>query len=181
MKIMKVIAAGVLALGMVSGAFAQGRVSFANVGLDAQNNFFQNPFTLAAGGALLEGTGYSVELLGGVDAGSLQSLGPIISSFSAGLFSGGDRAVPGATATGSFQVRAWDNAGGTITSYAAAVAANRAVASSAVWSQAVVNVGGAPAAAMPQLPALALAVVPEPSVVALAVVGVGLALLRRKK
>jgi len=86
-------------------------------------------------GAFLQGSGFSAELffavgtLGTVSESALQRLTGTITTFRTGASFGGTPApvvlpVPGVvpgSGIGTFQVRAWDNLGGTITSYDAAL------------------------------------------------------------
>jgi hypothetical protein len=179
------LAAGLLAIS--APAFGQGTILFANVGTGLNAPIFDENGTTR-----LAGTGFSVELLAGATAGSLQPISGAITSFltggSAGYFNNGGVAValPG-LAPGSqpfFQIRAWNNAGGTITSYAAATSSGQ----SAIFQLQSPSVLGDPSA-QPPIPAQSmrgltsfnLVPVPEPSTLVLGALGVAALFLRRRK
>jgi hypothetical protein len=226
---MKKILLFTASLVVAASAFAQGTVQFNNIVTASQLRFpiydveVGNPIAEKHGntstgqpagaqtysGALLAGTGYTVELWGIV--GSLATNTPATSnaltrlagtSFRTGtaagfintaLLPGGAPgvAVPGAPlggapANGTFQIRAWNNVGGTIANWANALA----LPAVARGASEIVNAGplggtGSPAATDPALNGMTsfnLHIVPEPSAIALGVLGLGtLMFLRRRK
>jgi len=148
------------------------------------------------GGTLLSGTGFTSQLWGHV--GMNQPLGTLdniaTSAFrtgaAAGFWTAVTAVVPNAPLDGqpyhgTFQVRAWDNRGGTITSWAMVLAdATVARGQSPVFSPSG-NLGGTgtPPATAPPLEGLVsfnlFTPVPEPSVIALGALGLGALLFRR--
>jgi len=97
--------------------------------------------------------------------------------------------VPGTTAGafGTFQLRAWDNKGGTVGTWAAAMADPTIARGSSALFTPTFPLGGltSPPTTPPGLQGLTsfnlVAVVPEPGVIALGVLGLGALLLRRRK
>ena len=84
--------------------------------------------------------------------------------------------------TGAIQMRVWDNQGGLITSWAAAVAAGVATGYSDIFQVAMSANASIPPPNMVGLTSFNLTTaVPEPSVIALGVLGLGALLLRRRK
>jgi len=164
-------------------------------------------------GALLNGTGFtatlwglnSANVTGSADLGAnnlallangVTTMRTSTSAANAGRFAGtGVNAVisdvrPGTTDRGTFQVRVWDNKGGTITSWDAAVAAfqrgGEAIGYSDLftvpWSLTQIGGLGTPSNLEGLRSFNLFTVVPEPSVIALGVLGAGcLFLLRRRK
>lgn len=139
-------------------------------------------------GARLAGTGFTSELWGGPlgSAESALTSGGATSSFRTGTgagFNNGGTAVIQGVAAGSqatVQLRAWNNMGGTVTSWAMAIA-NPLIphgSSDLVTSSALT---AAPATPVPAnlLRSFNLFVVPEPSLIALGALGLGALLLRR--
>lgn len=150
------------------------------------------------GGATLSGTGFTAQLWGHV--GQNQPLGSLdaiaTSSFrtgsAAGIITAVTAIVPNAPLDGTpyhgtFQMRAWNNMGGTITSWAM-VLANDSIArgASPVFTP-TGNLGGTgtPPATAPILEGLVsfnlFTPVPEPSLIALGALGLGALFLRRRK
>jgi len=152
------------------------------------------------GAAALSGTGFTFALFGGSSDGNLQLLGT--TTFRTGTGAGFTIAgsptvmVPGVPAGGvaRLQVRAWDNRGGTVTTWQDALASN-ATGGSAAGQSAIFNsrqLGGTDAGGTIFLTPTALfgmesfnllAPVPEPSTIALGILGgVGaLVLFRRRR
>jgi len=146
-------------------------------------------------GALLQGTGFTFAVYAGpssaVDSSALSLLVSTTfrtaagNALPAGLVLGGTVTVPG-VAPGNqakFQIRVWDNQGGTITSYAnAATRAASAMVSSAALGG--VDSGGNPVAT-PQTvgwSSFSVSSVPEPGTFVLAGLGAaGLLIFRRRK
>jgi len=171
----------------------------ANPLLQLRGNATTNGGTVVYTGPLLLGTGFTAALFGGPapisdetspNLSFVQSATFRTTASTAGFFIAPTAAqnVPGTTAGGSgtFQLRAWDNRGGTITTWAAALA-DPAVAhgSSALFTPSF-PLGGltSPPTTPPGLQGLTsfnLTLVPEPGVVALGVLGLGALLLRRRK
>jgi hypothetical protein len=185
-KIATLIAALVVA---TASAQAQGTLTFNNriVGVVDIKIFNTDGVTG------LDGTGYSVELYAGA-AGSLESAlsaTGITSTFRTGAAAGyftslGDVQVPNRP-TGSIaalQLRAWDNQGGTLTTYAEAFAAGALTGVSNVFDSADPLGGpGTPPLTAATLAGLqSFSLVPEPSIVVLGLLGGGcLLFLRRRK
>ena len=159
------------------------------------------------GGTLLAGTGFTATLwalnaanvTGNDAANNLVQVGAPVAFRAAGLFSGRVAAsaanpvvqdVTDASQHATFQLRAWDNQGGTITTWAQAVAARTALGYSPLFTVQQ-SLGGFPTG--PGLPpttppnliglqSFQLFAVPEPSTIALGILGAGcLFLLRRRK
>ena len=167
-------------------AFAQGYVNFANIGTGVAAPFHDN------NGTALTGGGYMVQLLAGTAAGSAtDALTPIFSgNFASGFFNAGSITVPAGDISGGsafFVVRAWSTMGGTVLSYAAAQSTVGALWGTTtafqVTPQSSATLPPAALAGMPQLNGNGnmIQTVPEPTVLALGVLGVGALLLRRRK
>jgi len=150
------------------------------------------------GGALLSGTGFTAQLWGHVGmaqpVGSLEAIATTAfrTGSAAGIMTAVNAVIPNSPADGNpyhgtFQVRAWNNMGGTITSWAM-VLANDSIARgvSTVFSPSG-NLGGTgtPPAPTPILEGLTsfnlFTPVPEPSLIALGALGLGALFLRRRK
>lgn len=171
----------------------------ASVGLNAQSVILANtPATIgvstskvsdaSAGGALCAGSAYSLQLYAGKDASSLAPVGAVahfLSGGGAGFFSAGTVILsglglnPGDVAT--VQVWAW---GGASANYDAAAGVNAPVGKSNIIT---VTTGGA--GSPPSLPAdlkgllafsLNTTTIPEPTTIALGLLGVGALMLRRR-
>jgi len=154
-------------------------------------------------GAAIAGTGFTAQLWGHVGTGVSEAQLVLLGSTSfrtgtgAGLINalglpGGNAllAVPGApidgnSYKGTFQLRAWNNQGGTVTDWAG-VLANQSIphGDSGVFSPGGDLGGtGTPPATAPNLTGITsfnLHVVPEPSMIALGALGLGALLLRRR-
>ena len=148
------------------------------------------PFTPYTGTPL--GAGYDVELLAGVVGTPLASLTPVAGSLVTTWFSGPGAgywdslalpAIPGTTTKATVAIAAWDNESGTITSLAAAQAANDPWGISSTATTAEL---GYDTVLPPTLPAgvtdfsLGLSTVPEPSTIALGIFGASAFLLRQR-
>jgi len=156
--------------------YGQGNVNFANAGVGLNSPFFD------VGGARLGAGTYTIELLAGPDAGSLVAAGAAYTgAFANGYFNAGQRTVSNVTtATAVALVRVWDNMGGTITSFAAAQAAGVRFGQSAATFNISLTTTPATPATMVNLGSITL--VPEPSTIALGLLGaVGAFLFRRRK
>lgn len=177
MKKLIALAIGVSLIGV--SMYGQGTIDFKNLapGLNAPV-FLANGTTKAPAGSA-----YTVELLAGLTAGSLSPVAT--ASFAApGIFLGGIKPLTGIAANQLpfFQVRAWDNASGTITSYANAL--NRG--ESAIWQLPASAPLGDPSASPPRPPPglqgmTSFSIVPEPATFALLALGAGALLIRRRK
>ena len=169
---------------------AQGYVNFSMrvTGTVVEHVYLGN----VASGPRIEGSGYSATLWAVNGAGQPESsLTPVpgsLTSFRTGATLGGTPAplvlqVPGVPAggTGTFQIRAWDNLNGTLSSYAAALAAGSPAGKSDLFDVSNLGDGGQ------NLPAdfanvRSFALTPEPGTTALLGLGaMGLWLVRRKK
>jgi len=167
-------------------AIGQGTVQFANLGVG-----LNAPVTIDVVGGTKAAAGYMAQLVLDV-GGSLTPVGAaanFIGSGAPGYFSGGvvtvSQVAPGAS--GTFQVFAWDSTAGSATSYAAALTAYNGGLTHGGWSNPVtIPTGGAgtpagPPASLTGLQPWAVTIVPEPSTIALGILGVGALLLRRRK
>lgn len=170
-----------------SAAYGQGTVNLSN-------NVGAKIFPiLTPSGGIVSGAGYSI---GVYKAGTPEVLGAgIVFATANGRFNAGTgAAIPGvaAGAKASLVVRAWDNAGGTINSYADATIKGE----SAPFSTG--TLGGDPDGDGPLLPitpigmvvegvggftsfSLGTTVVPEPTTIALGAIGAAALLIRRRK
>ena len=168
---------GIVAVSM--SAYGQGSINFVNAGPG-----FQAPVSQFDGSPIPVGNGFTAELLGGVDAGSLVAIAPTsVNWISLGFFNGGIRTVEGVApgSTAFLQVQVWENAGGTIASYAEAQGAGVQYGASDVWQSAALG-GGSPPAAPPTLVGMtSFSLLPEPSTFALLALGAGALFLRRRK
>jgi len=143
----------------------------------------------------LTGSGFTAQLWGGLNAGSLEvpvtlagqtvptgTRGFSTLAFLAGHLSSGVTAqynhAAGTILT--LQVRAWDNRGGTITGWAQVLADNTIPRGfSTTFQSPGLTVAPTPPPATPGMTSFNLFVVPEPSVIALGALGLGALLLRR--
>jgi hypothetical protein len=182
---MKKIATLVVTLLAAVSTYAQGTVNFANAG--AGINAAVHIDTI---GGALAGAGYMAQLLVDTGGGSFTAVGSaanFIGAGAPGYFNGGvitvGQVAPGAN--GTFQAFAWDSSTG-VTTYAAALASWTAGLIHAGYSGAVtIATGGAgsPPSAPAGLTGLQpwTVTVPEPSTIALGVLGAAALLLRRRK
>ena len=173
---------------VVATSYAQGTVNFNNrvVGSVVAQVFAVDGVTG------LEGDAFTAQLFGGPQGTAADSLTPLTPAtvFRTGAGAGfvvAAGAVPvtgvagGGTAT--LQLRAWDNMGGTLTSFDDAMAAGAAYGSSTPFDVAGL---GDPSAQPPTTPPnlvglTSFALVPEPSTFALLALGAGALFLRRRK
>jgi len=207
MKKLVIVAALVVCAGV--SAFAQGQVQFNNRVLNELVSPIFNPQTATpsavtrgqptngtpAGtttytGGGLAGTGFTAQLWSGTNGAPASSLSAVVdpagtTTFRTGGFAGfinGTAPViagqlPGATV--ALQIRVWDNRGGTITSWSQ-VNSSIANASSDIISY-TLGGGTVTPPSMLGINSFSLAVVPEPSTIALGALGIGALLLRRRK
>jgi len=188
---MRKLATALLVVCTTASAFAQGTVFFANR-LSATDWA-----KVTLNGVGVDGVGYSAQLFAGpagTAAGSLQAVASSLTTFRSGAGAGAwtavtDVVIPGVAAgsQAALQVKAWANTGGTLTTYAAAVAAGAPNGFSNLMLSNPLG-GGNPPTPSPNMlglgvtdPLQAFALVPEPSVIALGVLGVVGLLLRRRK
>jgi len=175
---------------------AQGTVNFANLGAGVNAPIFDTDTTTKLG------AGFTAELWAGATANSLAAVKSVSFSTSvAGVFLGGSTVVPG-VAAGSpafYQVRVWNSGGGfatwgdAVTGYgannpAAKIGFNNIdyanpLNASGLGVLQTPNLGGGPVTPpnLLSLTSFHLVSVPEPSVIALGILGVGALLLRRRK
>jgi len=173
-KILIVVASVMISL----GAYGQGTVNFANIGatLDAP--------VLNLTGAKASGSKYKVELLAGSTATSLTVVGSTALSdnaSAAGYFLGGTVTIAGqAPGTKPFlQVRAFDSTGGATFANAAIRGESTIFALGSAGG--LGGVGTPPSTPSDLIGLTSFRLVPEPSVIALALVGGAALLLRRRK
>lgn len=177
-------------------AWAQGTVSFNN-----RISSTVNAQITLQGGGLPDGATFSAQLWAGPDAGSLVAIGsptPFRTGAAAGFWTGATLSIPGVGAgqIAVMQARAWFNGGGTYATYQSAVAAGQLAGESGLFN---ISLGGDPGGG--GLPIVtpnilgnadngtglpenmsAFVLVPEPSTIALGVLGLaGLLFLRRRK
>ena len=167
------------------GALAQGTINFSN-GAAGLNAPIRDEF-----GTLLSGAGFIAQLWAGATAGSLQPIIPtatFATGASAGYFFGGSRTIPG-VATGSpafVQVRVWSS---NFSDWATAFAAYNAGDPTAriggdlvaPWQSPNLGGGPTPPPNLVGMQSFSFRSIPEPSTVALAVLGGAPLLFRRRK
>jgi hypothetical protein len=196
----KLILAMAALVACAQAAFSQGVVSFANTGTFA-TTADRAIYIGQVGGVKLTGTNYVAALYWGRTADALndyavraigtdETLDRAVGAFravdptsgAAGTWSGGTRFFIGAV-TGNqlfLQVRVWDLAKGQ--TYDSSAAAGGLVGVSDPFPYLVASPTDAPGQKIDNFRAFAVNVVPEPSTIALAVLGLGsLLLFRRKK
>lgn len=181
---MKKLIALVATLAVGSAAYGQGSILFNNVGTGVNA-----PVSDFNGNPIPAGPEFTVELLAGADAGSLAAVAGTTTFVAPGTFLGSQRILDG-LAPGSypfFEVRVWENLGGTIASYSAATAAGAQYGSSGAFqlggsSPGLGNPGGNPPSPAPALVGMnSFSLVPEPSTYALLALGAAALFLRRRK
>jgi hypothetical protein len=188
-----------------SDVFAQGTIIFGNhitgavvapvygpepSGLPLQGNSPSGtpPGTTIYTGQLLSGTGFTAQLWAGPDINSLEPTSPgkpFATGNGAGFYPNSTETVLGVPALGTaqLQVRAWDNEGGNITSWNAAVAAGVPHGESTVFtSEPLGGLLGAPPNVV-GLTSFSLGsnFIPEPSTWALGGLGAVLLVLLRRR
>lgn len=181
----KLFLTALLAVVTVASASAQGVISFKNYGTGGNGSFGSSPARVFGvdGVTGLSGTGFTAQLWGGADAGSMVALTPTVgfgTGLLAGLFAPNPTvAVPGIAAggTATLMVRVWDNQGGAVTSWDAALIRGE----SNTFTAGLVDSQNPNPGVLIGLNSFSLTVVPEPSVIALAILGAGALYFRRKK
>jgi len=145
--------------------------------------------TMVYGGPTLDGTGYSAQLFWGAGLGLTMdqlTAGPMTTfraGAAAGFITAVDGTLPGSTIGSdlTLQLRAWDNMGGTVTSWDDAVAQNVAMGYSMPFNHEAVGGGSLPAKNLVGLESFNIAVVPEPSSLALLGLGAAAMLIFRRR
>lgn len=174
------------ALSVAASALAQGTVNFTT----RSGTTVNAPVTYASGGALVLGTGADAvlgQLYASAPGGTLAAVGaptPFRSDAGAGyITAGGEVAIPGTSLGGSASVKlvAWYASQGA--TYADAMAKGQGgFGESAVLTVNGLGGGTTPPALLAGLSGFQVsAIVPEPSIAALGLLGAGLLLIRRKK
>lgn len=188
MKKAIVVAAGLL-FAVSFKASAQGTVTFANSNtslVTAEVGGPAVPTGLNSGyGGLLVGLFWGVQ--GStedqlVQIGATASINPIAGRYSGGTRTTGAGTAAGATAT--FQVRAWSADLGATWAEAQASGGTGWIGASTLFDSATGGAGEPPSTPInlnASVPGFAVTLVPEPSVIALAVLGAGALFFRRKK
>lgn len=191
-----VLAQGTIQMNGRSGTLVQAQVYTPNPGdptLQVQGNTAANfPVgTQTYTGVLLTGSGFTAELWGGINGTAEGSLAPIagsLTTFRTGAtFSGfwaspGSVAIPGVLEGGiaTLQVRAWDNLGGTVLTWAQALTLSAHGVSAVFQSTALGGIGAPPV--LENVRSFNLtSTVPEPGTLALAGLGAASMLLFRRK
>jgi hypothetical protein len=167
---------------------AQGQVNFALRALPEVNAQVFSDQAMTMG---LQGNGYSIQLYGGPQGAAESALVAIdvpLVGFRTGANAGYPLLtkivnVPGVPRDGraTLQVRAWDNAGGTITSWENASIRGQSALIVSGPLGGPDPTGANPPAIPPNLVGLQSFAIPEPSTIALGVLGAAALLLRRRK
>lgn len=191
--------------GLTVGAFAQGTVLFQNTAGVGKEKYIYgvdaaNPTSDVLGGTRdkVAGTTYTAELWVGTSAADLHAVAGSQVTFKTGTTAGLINGISKLAVDGflggtkvTLQLRAWDNQGGTVKTWAD-VLANGAVARGqsglvSGYELAGVDADNGPHVGSGNLAAAGLqsfglyVVVPEPSVIALGALGLGALVLRRRK
>jgi len=153
--------------------------------------------TQVYGGPLLSGTGYTIAIYVGLTPSEVMINNSTPTTNGVGTFRTGAGAgitaanllseapnIAGGTPNVAYQFRAWDNAGGTVTSWAQVMARGGTLAG----GSSDIYVFGGPLGFQTitppdttQIRSFQLTMVPEPSLIALGALGLGALLLRRRK
>jgi hypothetical protein len=158
--------------GNTANGFPVGTTVYTGLGLGTHPTDFMGTFT--------------VELWAGTSAASLAPVaGAQASLITLGFFAtaGTPVAIPGIASgsTATLELRAWDNKGGTITTWAAAVAAGDLAGQSAPFTSAALGGGPVPPPNLVGLTSFNVHAVPEPTVFALAGLGAAALLIFRRR
>lgn len=170
-------------------SFGQGAVLFKNFGAGSNGTLGSGVIIFDEDGTTrLNGTGFSAQLWAGpsgTPAGSLTAVAAPISFIAPGLFGSPTLTVSGVGIgqVATLQVRVWNNAGGTITSYAAATSKASSVTFNVTLSDpADLTAGSTPVLIGMNSFSLSSTPVPEPATYALLGLGaLGFALRRRDR
>jgi hypothetical protein len=171
----------------ISAYAADGTVNFNNY---VSSSGINAPIFWIDGTTKLAGTAYLAQLYAGASASTLAAVGdalPFRTGAGAGLINptGVDttRTIPGLAAGSQafVQIRAWDAATGS--TYEAALAAGGATGFSSTLTVTTGNAGSPPSlpADLVGLQGFSLQVIPEPSTLALGILGAALLVIRRRK
>jgi hypothetical protein len=180
----KVLFATTLGMACIS-AFAQGTLTFANAGPGCVFRIFPDSTTPASGSSWMADLYWaSGTVTDSTTLAALNAPAPFDTGAQAGYFTGGQRTIPG-EATGNVitvQVRVWNTAGGNFATWAAAQAAGGFIGESILTQ---ITLGGPPGTP-PYMTGLngtkVFVLIPEPSGIALAGLGlVGMTVFRRRK
>lgn len=187
MKKLLLVAALVVA---TSAAYAQGLINFSSYvpGAGLKVQVFQSDGTTG-----LAGTDYLVQLYAGAPGAGENSLVPVgsaghfLTGAGAGYFTAGGVTVPltviaNPVGGGEFQVKAWAASAGASYDAALAAGAPNTYGASSVFTLATIATAPAPASNLIGLTSFSLVggAIPEPSTVALGVLGASLFLIRRR-
>ena len=172
---------------MLVGAFgyAQGTVNFnTRVIPDVDVKVFD-----VDGTTPLAGTGFTAQLFGGIQGTAESSLAALVPTTAFRTGAGAGYVVPPASpvpvpgvpenGTATLELRVWDNMGGTITSYAQAVTAGGKYGTSNLFD--VGPLGGVLTTPANLKGLTFWPMIPEPSTIALGILGAAALLLRRRK
>jgi hypothetical protein len=141
-------------------------------------------------GPKLDGTGYSAQLFWGAGLGLTMDMivnaGPVTAfraGNAAGFITAVDGTLPGSTIGSdlTLQLRAWDNRGGQVGTWAEAVAAGVAMGYSMPFDHVAVGGGSLPAKNLVGLQSFNIAEVPEPSSLALLGLGAAAMMIFRRR
>lgn len=168
-------------------AFGQGTLLFNNKYASSTPPIDAPVYIDTIGGTKVDGSAYLGQLYVGATAGSLVAVGTPVAFRAAGpgagYITGGDVAVPGLAAGTAVVVefRAWESAKGS--SYDLSMAAGGRVGKSAQLNLTLGGTGSPPGPGAPLvgLTSFAVTVVPEPSTIALGLLGAAGLFLRRRK
>ncbi|MCD6339615.1 MAG: PEP-CTERM sorting domain-containing protein [Verrucomicrobia bacterium] len=131
-----------------------------------------------------EGPDIVAQLYWGTEADSLAPVGaaePLKSGAGTGYFLGGSRTLPVPGGTSVYvQVKAWETKGGTYTSYESAMSGFAKYGESNILQLTVTEAPDTPPDLV-GLESFSLTVIPEPSTIALGLLGAAALLLRRRK
>jgi len=184
----KIIAIACMLAGIAAYA-ADGTVNFNNRVGSSPNFTVNAPIFDLDGATKLAGTGYLAQLYGGASEATLAAVGvavPFRTGTGAGYFNpapDATRAIPGITpgTAAAIQVRAWDASKGA--TYEAALAAGGATGKSLTLTIPTGGVGEPPSlpADLVGLQSFSLTIVPEPTTLALGLLGAALLVIRRRK
>jgi len=202
-----------LMAGATSAVFGQGAIAWGNqaggrfpiygpdpsnpsASLTGQSSVGNPTGSTVYGGPLLQGTGFTFDVWAGTTAQTEGSLVLIDETtfrtatanvLPAGLVNGGTTTVPGVTAgqTAHYEIRVWDNKGGTLTTWAAALLGGTAMGESAILTSA--PLGGSLTDGTPvsnpstTFTSFNISAVPEPTTFALAGLGAAALLIFRRR